>query len=127
MNIFKRLSATKEKLDIPVYTPTDQKALFEETYELGKTIGQGSFATVYKVTRRSDNEQFACKILDFIKNSSTLKHEILILSTLRHESICGMIEFFLIDDKIYLILDYCSGGELFDRIIKVYRVSNSYK
>jgi calcium-dependent protein kinase len=127
MNIFKR--ASKEKLDskLPVYVPIDQKQLFMDTYEFGQKIGRGTFATVYQVTRKSDSKVFACKELDFIKNIDALRNEILILSTLRHESICGMIEFFLIEEvdrttksyKIYLILDYCSGGELFDRIVQV--------
>ncbi|KAL3896392.1 MAG: hypothetical protein SGCHY_004098 [Lobulomycetales sp.] len=56
--------------------------------------------------------------LELFVQVAALRNEIQILTQLHHENICEMEEFFVIGNKIYLILEYCSGGELFDRIVK---------
>jgi calcium-dependent protein kinase len=47
----------------------------------------------------------------------TLLEEISILSQLDHPSIIKMFEYFEDEKRYYLIMEYCSGGELFDEII----------
>lgn len=44
--------------------------------------------------------------------------EVKILQTLDHPNVIKMFEFFENDDSIYLILEKCDGGELFDRVIE---------
>lgn len=42
-----------------------------EKYDVGAVLGAGSFAIVKVVTRKSDNVQLACKIIDRVKFKST--------------------------------------------------------
>ena len=43
--------------------------------------------------------------------------ELTVLKQVDHPHIIGMHEHFDTPDKLYLILDYVEGGELFDRIV----------
>ena len=38
-----------------------------ESYEVGKVLGSGTFATVKQITRKADRREFAVKIIDRIK------------------------------------------------------------
>lgn len=62
----------------------------------------------------------ACKEIakSKIKNLSQFRTEIKILQNLDHPNIIKLFEFFEDEDCIYLIMEVCSGGELFDRIIE---------
>lgn len=46
-----------------------------------------------------------------------IETEINVLKKVKHKYIVGMNDFFDTPDKLYLFLDYVSGGELFDRIV----------
>lgn len=60
------------------------------------------------------------KIIDKskIKNMAQFRAEITILQTLDHPNVIKMYEYFEDDVNIYLILEKCEGGELFDKIIE---------
>ena len=53
-----------------------------------------------------------------IKNKTQFKTEIKILQTLDHPNVIKLFEYFEDDEKIYLIMEKCTGGELFDRILE---------
>jgi len=94
----------------------------EKYYKLGKTLGQGSFATVKLSTCKADNTRWAVKI---IKKSSlapedeeALKTEVDILERLDHVNIVKLKEVFDCPGNFYMVMEVCSGGELFDRIVE---------
>ncbi|XP_020087876.1 CBL-interacting protein kinase 24 isoform X4 [Ananas comosus] len=86
-------------------------------YEVGRTIGQGTFAKVKFAVNTETRESVAMKILT---KSTILKHkmvhqikrEISIMKIVRHPNIvlAGRT-------KIYIILELVNGGELFDKIV----------
>ncbi|KAI9123152.1 hypothetical protein K1719_006041 [Acacia pycnantha] len=90
-------------------------------YELGRTLGEGNFGKV-KLARNTDSGQsFAVKILEKKKItdlniSNQIKREIATLKLLKHPNVVRLYEVLASKTKIYMVLEYVTGGELFDRI-----------
>ncbi|NWY96139.1 CDPK3 kinase, partial [Loxia curvirostra] len=53
-----------------------------------------------------------------LKNIPRFRQEIDIMKNLDHPNIVKLFETFEDDEKIYLIMELCTGGELFDKIVK---------
>ncbi|KAJ6863570.1 CBL-interacting serine/threonine-protein kinase 24-like [Populus alba x Populus x berolinensis] len=91
-------------------------------YEVGRTIGEGTFAKVKFAQNRETGESVAMKILS---KSAILKHrmvdqikrEISIMKLVRHPYIVMLHEVLASRTKIYIILEFVTGGELFDKIV----------
>ncbi|CAJ0599631.1 unnamed protein product [Cylicocyclus nassatus] len=47
------------------------------------------------------------------------------LRTLSHQNICRLYQFIETEDKYYIIMEYCSGGEMFDYIVRKERLEES--
>ncbi|CAN8253953.1 unnamed protein product [Cochlearia groenlandica] len=85
-------------------------------YELGPRIGSGSFAVVWLGKHRSSGLEVAVKEIDkkllSPKVRDNLLKEISILSTIDHPNIIRFYEAIETGERIYLVLEYCSGGDL---------------
>ncbi|MED6204714.1 Serine/threonine-protein kinase ATG1a [Stylosanthes scabra] len=85
-------------------------------YILGPRIGSGSFAVVWRARHRHSGIVVAIKEIDkkqlSPKVSENLFKEITILSTINHPNIIRLLEAIQTTDRIYLVLEYCSGGDL---------------
>jgi serine/threonine-protein kinase ULK/ATG1 len=97
----------------------------------GKRIGKGAFATVF-LGHRKDNpsELVAIKVVDverLTRSNQKLKRqldsEISIMKTLHHEHIVTLHEVFVGTEYIYLVLEYCVGGDFSDYLKKRKRLS----
>ncbi|KAI4298101.1 hypothetical protein MLD38_034035 [Melastoma candidum] len=97
-------------------------------YQLGRTVGEGTFAKV-KFARNSENgESAAIKIL---AKSTILRHkmvdqikrEISIMKIVRHPNIVALHEVLASKTKIYIVLEFVAGGALFDKIVHQGRLS----
>lgn len=80
-------------------------------------IGSGSFGTVYKVIKKDTGAVYAMKCLSkfFLNKKKMLKYaisEIKIMKQLTHPFILGLIFVFQNASSLYLILEYCEGGDL---------------
>nr|KYP71984.1 CBL-interacting serine/threonine-protein kinase 9 [Cajanus cajan] len=90
-------------------------------YELGKTIGEGSFAKV-KFARDVDNgNHVAIKILDrkhVLRHNMTeqLMREISTMKLINHPNVIKIFEVMASKTKIFIVLELVNGGELFDKI-----------
>ncbi|KAG0496492.1 hypothetical protein HPP92_001010 [Vanilla planifolia] len=90
-------------------------------YELGRTLGEGNFGKVKFARRLDTGEAFAVKVLDRkrildLKIDEQIKREIATLKLLKHPNVVRLHEVSASKTKIYMILEYVNGGELFDRI-----------
>ncbi|KAG6748286.1 hypothetical protein POTOM_048203 [Populus tomentosa] len=85
-------------------------------YILGSRIGWGSFAVVWRSIHRFSGLQVAVKEIDkkllSPKVSENLLKEISILSTINHPNIIRFFESIETEDRIFLVLEYCEGGDL---------------
>lgn len=98
-----------------------QKSL--EHYEVGRTLGEGTFGTVKLGIHRLTKEKVAIKILEKsrIKDEADARRvarEINILRKVRHRNVIQLFEVIVAEDKILLIMEYSDHGELFNFIVK---------
>ncbi|CAI0467670.1 unnamed protein product [Linum tenue] len=99
-------------------------------YEVGRTLGEGNFAKVKLARNLDTGHPFAIKILDkgniLNRNiADQIKREIATLKLLRHPNIVRLHEVLASKSKIYMVLDYVTGGELYDRIAFKGRLSEA--
>lgn len=99
-------------------------------YQIGRTIGKGTFGKVKLGTHTLTGEKVAVKILekDRIKDSSDIERvsrEIKILKQVNHPNIVKLYEIIETPKQLYLIMEYASGGELFDYIVARSRLKES--
>lgn len=92
----------------------------EDEYEIGDKLGSGSYGIVKSCLHKTTGQERAVKIIEKkkIKNMAQFRTEVKILQTLDHPNIIKMFEFFEDEINIYLVLEKCEGGELFDRVIE---------
>ncbi|KAL6131174.1 hypothetical protein ACLB2K_069552 [Fragaria x ananassa] len=98
-------------------------------YILGPKVGSGSFAVVWRSTHRQLGIEVAVKEIDkkhlSPKVSESLLKEISILSTINHPNIIHLFEAIQTKDRIYLVLEYCDGGDLATYIQRHGKVSET--
>ncbi|KAJ8753147.1 hypothetical protein K2173_017714 [Erythroxylum novogranatense] len=92
-------------------------------YELGRTIGQGTFSKVKFAQNTETGEDVAIKILaktTILKHKMVdqIKREISIMKIVRHPNIVRLHEVLSSKTKVYIVLEFVTGGELFDRIVQ---------
>ena len=88
-------------------------------YTFGKVIGTGSYGQVRLAVHRLTKQVRAVKIIQKAKvNINALLNEINILSKLSHPNIMQIFEVFDDNTNVYIVSEYCKGGELFDIISK---------
>ncbi|GAB0492354.1 hypothetical protein MMPV_003616 [Pyropia vietnamensis] len=88
-------------------------------YMLYHTLGEGEFGKVKYAKHKDTGEVVAIKIMNksILKErdfSRQVKHEIYILKRLSHRHIVHLREVLVSSTKLYLVMDYVNGGELFD-------------
>ena len=85
------------------------------------TLGEGSFGFVKLATRISDSAQRAIKVIPKrrVKRPELLTNEINVMKQIDHPNIIQLYETFEDSQYIYLVLEVCEGGELFDKIIEI--------
>ncbi|XP_069391445.1 ribosomal protein S6 kinase alpha-1 isoform X1 [Paralichthys olivaceus] len=94
-------------------------------FELLKVLGQGSFGKVFlvrKVTPPDDNQLYAMKVLKKatlkVRDRVRTKMERDILADVNHPFVVKLHYAFQTEGKLYLILDFLRGGDLFTRLSK---------
>ncbi|XP_067090447.1 NUAK family SNF1-like kinase 1 [Osmerus mordax] len=97
-------------------------------YELLETLGRGTYGKVKKAIERHSGREVAIKSIrkEKIKDEQDMVHirrEIEIMSTLRHPHIISIYEVFENKDKIVIVMEYASKGELYDYISERRRLS----
>ena len=96
------------------------EGLFLDNYDVIKQLGKGGYGKVYEVKHKKTGEIRACKHLSklSIKNLDKFEREIEILIKSDHPNIIKLFEVFESQRSLYLVLEECKGGEIFDRIIE---------
>ena len=84
-------------------------------------LGTGSYATVREARRKNDGSTWAVKIISTRSlesaNCALILREAEMLRLLRHRCIISLEDVFEDSKNLYLVMEMCIGGDLFDRII----------
>eukprot|EP01138_Halocafeteria_seosinensis_P004101 gb/GECG01004193.1/.p1 GENE.gb/GECG01004193.1/~~gb/GECG01004193.1/.p1 ORF type:complete len:681 (+),score=95.94 gb/GECG01004193.1/:1-2043(+) len=104
----------------------NSSASWQDRYDKESELGYGMTGKVYLVRDRITGERFALKCLEANKFDSDLigdlVNEIELLKTLDHPNVIKLYEFYYDGESmensnnIYLVMELCEGGELFERL-----------
>lgn len=98
-------------------TPT-KKTINLDSFDIIRVVGKGSFGKVFLVREKASSTLYAMKVLkkDYIIRKNQVEHtktERNVLGYVHHPFIVGLNMAFQTADKLFFVLDYCAGGELF--------------
>lgn len=93
----------------------------EEFYKVEKKIiGEGSYGSVVRCQNKDTHQWRALKSINkkLVKNAEQFREEMAIMKLLDHPNIVRLYETFEDQRTVFLVLELCTGGELFDRIVQ---------
>jgi len=99
------------------------KSGFAKLYKLGQELGRGQFGITYRCEDKATGDSYAVKTVKKKNLTSSdsiedTKREVAILKRLAgHENIVRLHGVYEDDKHIHIVMELCSGGELFDKII----------
>ncbi|KAH9503504.1 Serine/threonine-protein kinase H1 [Bulinus truncatus] len=105
----KKVKKYRDKFDSKVTAKYDIKAL----------IGRGSFSRVVRAEHRITKQPYAIKMIDRVQGKEVFEAELNVLRRVKHMYIIQLVEVFEFEasEKVYMVMELATGGELFDRII----------
>jgi len=101
-----------------------------EAFNIIRVVGKGSFGKVFLVREKESGKLYAMKVLkkDYIIRKNQVEHtktERNVLGYVHHPFIVGLNMAFQTADKLFFVLDYCAGGELFFHLGRMGRFPES--
>lgn len=104
---------------------TNNKITIDD-FSILKVVGKGSYGKVLQVKKRDDKQVYAMKVLKkrYMRKKNQVEHiktERQILELMEFPFIINLKYAFQNEQKLYLVMDYCPGGELFFHIQRVER------
>ncbi|KAL4307988.1 hypothetical protein GQ457_01G046870 [Hibiscus cannabinus] len=94
-----------------------------QRFELGRLLGQGTFAKVCYARNIATGQSCAIKIIDKEKIMKgglidQTKREISVMRIIKHPNVVRLYEVMASKSKIYFVMEYVRGGELFNKVSK---------
>lgn len=122
MPLFGKKDAAKKSKKDGKDTEKEKGPSVDEKYMLKELLGTGAFSEV-RLAESKDRpgQMYAVKIIDkkaLKGKEDSLENEIKVLRRLKHPNIVQLLETFEDKQKVYLIMELVTGGELFDRIVE---------
>ncbi|XP_044737251.1 peripheral plasma membrane protein CASK isoform X2 [Chrysoperla carnea] len=103
----------------------DDEVLFDDVYELCEIIGKGPFSLVRRCIHRQTNQQFAVKIVDVARFTSSpglstadLKREATICHMLKHPHIVELLETYSSEGMLYMVFEFMDGADLCYEVVR---------
>lgn len=99
-------------------------ANIKDTYVIGKKLGQGQFGTTFLCVEKATKKEFACKSIAKRKLTTEedvedVRRELQIMHHLSgNPNVVQIIGAYEDAVAVHLVMELCSGGELFERIIQ---------
>ncbi|KAG8447097.1 hypothetical protein GDO86_014522 [Hymenochirus boettgeri] len=122
-NVDKRGDSDQSKMPAVPKEEGKRKRWCLEDFEIGRPLGKGKFGNVYLARERQSKFILAIKVLFKTQLEKAgvehqLRREVEIQSHLRHPNILRLYGYFHDATRVYLILDYAPGGELYRELQK---------
>ncbi|KAH7548271.1 hypothetical protein ACOSP7_032333 [Xanthoceras sorbifolium] len=94
-----------------------------QKYELGRLLGQGTFAKVYYAKNIYTGQTVAIKVIEKEKVLKVglidqTKREVSVMRLVKHPNVIQLYEVMATKTKIYFVIEYAKGGELFKKVAK---------
>ncbi|KAG7254306.1 hypothetical protein CRUP_016323, partial [Coryphaenoides rupestris] len=88
-------------------------------YDIKALIGRGSFSRVVRVEHKSTRQPYAIKMIEtrYREGREVCESELCVLRRVRHANIIQLVEVFETAERVYMVMELATGGELFDRVI----------
>ncbi|KAL6841270.1 hypothetical protein ACP4OV_028788 [Aristida adscensionis] len=101
----------------------EERSVLMERYEIGRQVGQGTFAKVYYARSLDTGHSVAIKMIDKDKVlrlglMDQIKREISVMRLVKHPNVLQIFEVMATKNKVYFVLEYAKGGELFNKIAR---------
>ncbi|NXK20121.1 NEK5 kinase, partial [Arenaria interpres] len=91
-----------------------------DKYEIIKKIGEGSFGTIFLAKGKVDSEQCVVKEINLtkmpVKEKEASQKEVVLLAKMKHANIVTFYDSLQEKNKLYIVMEYCDGGDLMKRI-----------
>ncbi|XDC78725.1 hypothetical protein R6Z07F_009898 [Ovis aries] len=91
-----------------------------DQYDMIKAIGEGAFGKAYLAKRKSDSEPCVIKEINFekmpIQGKEASKKEVILLAEMKHPNIVTFFNSFQENNRLFIVMEYCDGGDLMKRI-----------
>ncbi|XP_053791482.1 serine/threonine-protein kinase Nek5 isoform X1 [Vidua chalybeata] len=91
-----------------------------DKYELIKQIGEGSFGKIFLAKGKMDNEPCVIKEINLtkmpVKEKEASEKEVILLAKMKHANIVTFYASLQEKNKLYIVMEYCDGGDLMKRI-----------
>ncbi|XP_010087067.2 CBL-interacting protein kinase 2 [Morus notabilis] len=92
-------------------------------YDVGKFLGKGNFAKVYHARNIETGQSVAIKVIDKEKVLKVglidqTKTEVSVMKKVNHPNIVQLYEVMATKTKIYFVMEFAKGGELFSKVAK---------
>lgn len=102
----------------------------KEDYRIGKSLGRGHFAEVRECEHKASGRKYAVKIIEKeslnVSNMDDILAEIEVLKRAgNHSNIVALVDNFQDDHEFYIVMELCTGGDLFARIVNEGKLSES--
>eukprot|EP01022_Parablepharisma_sp_SALTPOND_P005623 TRINITY_DN1230_c0_g1_i1.p1 TRINITY_DN1230_c0_g1~~TRINITY_DN1230_c0_g1_i1.p1 ORF type:complete len:1000 (+),score=80.24 TRINITY_DN1230_c0_g1_i1:84-3002(+) len=93
------------------------KASNPHNFKFQKIIGHGRYGRVLLGYSTTNNTSVAIKVLEKSQNLSKLLEEVKLLSEVDHPNIVKYFFNFQTEKRLYIIMEHCGGGDLFEKVI----------
>ncbi|XP_029065580.1 serine/threonine-protein kinase Nek5-like isoform X10 [Monodon monoceros] len=93
-----------------------------DKYDVIKAIGEGAFGKAYLAKGKSDSKHCVIKEINFekmpIQEKEASKKEVILLAKMKHPNIVTFFSSFQENNRLFIVMEYCDGGDLMKRIKK---------
>ncbi|XP_014645504.1 PREDICTED: serine/threonine-protein kinase Nek5 [Ceratotherium simum simum] len=93
-----------------------------DKYDVVKAIGEGAFGKAYLAKGKSDSKPCVIKEINFgkmpIQEKEASKKEVILLAKMKHPNIVTFFSSFQENNRLFIVMEYCDGGDLMKRITR---------
>nr|XP_020754646.1 serine/threonine-protein kinase Nek5 isoform X2 [Odocoileus virginianus texanus] len=91
-----------------------------DQYDVIEAIGEGAFGKAYLAKRKPDSEHCVIKEINFekmpLQEKEASKKEVILLAKMKHPNIVTFFSSFQENNRLFIVMEYCDGGDLMKRI-----------